>query len=368
MYDIVGKRRWYFLFSALITIPGLVFIVLGGLKPTVDFTGGTVWQVRFADRPSAGRGAGRARAARPPGGHRHGRSQTATCRSARTRSTCCRRRPRRPIPSVVPSASASAPRAAVGASAATATSTATARRRQRRASTHARAESCGKRVTGRPSRRARPFDTLRTALVARFGAAETASATTVGPAHRRRPDPQLGHPHHRRRALHPRLPVVPLRIPIRHGRHRGAPPRRDRGGGHLRDARLLLRARVRRPVRDGAAHDHRLQRPRHDRGLRPHPGEPHPPRRGAVRRHRQPLDPADPGPLDQHQPDGHRDAHRAAAARPGHRSGPSPWRSSSASSPGPTRRSSTPARSWWPGTSGTRAAGHARAPAGRSAR
>ena len=22
MYDIVGKRRWYFLFSALITIPG----------------------------------------------------------------------------------------------------------------------------------------------------------------------------------------------------------------------------------------------------------------------------------------------------------------------------------------------------------
>jgi nitrate/nitrite transporter NarK len=31
MFDIVGKRRWYFLFSALITIPGLVFIVLGVL-------------------------------------------------------------------------------------------------------------------------------------------------------------------------------------------------------------------------------------------------------------------------------------------------------------------------------------------------
>ncbi len=52
MYDIVGKRRWYFLFSALITIPGLIFIVLGGLKPSVDFTGGTVWQVRYADDPS----------------------------------------------------------------------------------------------------------------------------------------------------------------------------------------------------------------------------------------------------------------------------------------------------------------------------
>jgi preprotein translocase SecF subunit len=53
MYDIVGKRRWYFLFSALITIPGLIFIALGGLKPSIDFTGGTVWQVRFLDDPTA---------------------------------------------------------------------------------------------------------------------------------------------------------------------------------------------------------------------------------------------------------------------------------------------------------------------------
>jgi len=52
MYDIVGKRRWYFLFSALITIPGLIFIALGGLKPSIDFTGGTVWQVRFGDDPT----------------------------------------------------------------------------------------------------------------------------------------------------------------------------------------------------------------------------------------------------------------------------------------------------------------------------
>ena len=51
MYDIVGKRRWYFLFSALLTIPGLIFIALGVLKPSIDFTGGTVWQVRFADDP-----------------------------------------------------------------------------------------------------------------------------------------------------------------------------------------------------------------------------------------------------------------------------------------------------------------------------
>jgi preprotein translocase subunit SecF len=49
--DIVGKRRWYFAFSALITIPGLIFIIAGGLKPSVDFTGGTVWQVRYAEDP-----------------------------------------------------------------------------------------------------------------------------------------------------------------------------------------------------------------------------------------------------------------------------------------------------------------------------
>jgi preprotein translocase SecF subunit len=51
MYDIVGKRNWYFAFSALITIPGLTFIALGGLRPSVDFTGGTVWQARYADEP-----------------------------------------------------------------------------------------------------------------------------------------------------------------------------------------------------------------------------------------------------------------------------------------------------------------------------
>ena len=53
MYDIVGKRRWYFLFSALITIPGIVFILLGGLKPSIDYTGGTIWAVKFANNPTA---------------------------------------------------------------------------------------------------------------------------------------------------------------------------------------------------------------------------------------------------------------------------------------------------------------------------
>ena len=54
MYDIVGKRKLWFAISALLTIPGLFFIVLGGLRPSIDFTGGTEWEVRYAEQPTAG--------------------------------------------------------------------------------------------------------------------------------------------------------------------------------------------------------------------------------------------------------------------------------------------------------------------------
>jgi preprotein translocase subunit SecF len=53
VYDIVGKRNLWFAISALLTLPGLLFIILGGLKPSIDFTGGTEWEVRYADEPSA---------------------------------------------------------------------------------------------------------------------------------------------------------------------------------------------------------------------------------------------------------------------------------------------------------------------------
>ncbi|MET1232117.1 MAG: protein translocase subunit SecF [Candidatus Limnocylindrales bacterium] len=62
MFDIVGKRRWFFLFSALITIPGIIFIILTpltegriGLNFSIDYTGGTIWEVHFAQgAPDAG--------------------------------------------------------------------------------------------------------------------------------------------------------------------------------------------------------------------------------------------------------------------------------------------------------------------------
>jgi preprotein translocase subunit SecF len=45
--NIIGKRYWFFGLSLLIIIPGLVALALGGLKPSIDFTGGTMLEVLF---------------------------------------------------------------------------------------------------------------------------------------------------------------------------------------------------------------------------------------------------------------------------------------------------------------------------------
>jgi preprotein translocase SecF subunit len=54
VFDIIGKRNWFFALSLVVTIPGLIFILLGpitggkaGLQFAIDFTGGTVWTIRF---------------------------------------------------------------------------------------------------------------------------------------------------------------------------------------------------------------------------------------------------------------------------------------------------------------------------------
>ena len=57
MLDIVGKRGWYFLISALIIIPGLISMIASpgwisggsGLKAGIDFTSGSVMNVSFAN-------------------------------------------------------------------------------------------------------------------------------------------------------------------------------------------------------------------------------------------------------------------------------------------------------------------------------
>ena len=52
MFDIIAKRRWFYAVSLAITIPGLFFILLTpltqyGLQFTIDYIGGTKWEIRF---------------------------------------------------------------------------------------------------------------------------------------------------------------------------------------------------------------------------------------------------------------------------------------------------------------------------------
>lgn len=47
MIDIVGKKLWYFSFSALIIIPGIISLFFWGLNLGIDFTGGTLLEYEF---------------------------------------------------------------------------------------------------------------------------------------------------------------------------------------------------------------------------------------------------------------------------------------------------------------------------------
>jgi len=160
MYDIVGKKRWYFLFSALITIPGLIFVLLGGLKPTIDFTGGTTWDVEYASHPSqqvvhqalVALGHPEAQVTRSPLGGNLLRIRTA---------------PVDLLPPSTPAPSASLAAASTAASA-SATPKATP-------TPTPKASASPAVVPGTP------FDDLEKALVARFGQATVRSVTTVGP-------------------------------------------------------------------------------------------------------------------------------------------------------------------------------------------
>src|SRR3954462_13358284 len=53
MGKIVSRRYWWFLISLLIIIPGLVSLSLYGLRPSIDFSGGALWDVYFSDKQSS---------------------------------------------------------------------------------------------------------------------------------------------------------------------------------------------------------------------------------------------------------------------------------------------------------------------------
>ena len=44
-YDFVGKRRRFFIVSGAVILVGLVFLGIRGLNFSIDFKGGTVWEV-----------------------------------------------------------------------------------------------------------------------------------------------------------------------------------------------------------------------------------------------------------------------------------------------------------------------------------
>lgn len=51
--DFVGKRNWFFLFSFLIILPGVVFLIINpGLRMGIDFTGGSTMTINFSSAVS----------------------------------------------------------------------------------------------------------------------------------------------------------------------------------------------------------------------------------------------------------------------------------------------------------------------------
>jgi preprotein translocase subunit SecF len=53
MPNLVSKRGWFYLLSLVLVLPGLIFIVLGGLRFGIDFTGGSSWDLYFKTAPAS---------------------------------------------------------------------------------------------------------------------------------------------------------------------------------------------------------------------------------------------------------------------------------------------------------------------------
>src|SRR5438270_9838534 len=53
LFRFVERKFWYFALSALLIVPGVFFLAIGGLKPGIEFKGGTLLDTRFTAAPSA---------------------------------------------------------------------------------------------------------------------------------------------------------------------------------------------------------------------------------------------------------------------------------------------------------------------------
>lgn len=52
MFDIIGKKWFYFIFSGLIIVPGIISLLLFGIRPAIDFTGGTLLELGIRKQES----------------------------------------------------------------------------------------------------------------------------------------------------------------------------------------------------------------------------------------------------------------------------------------------------------------------------
>jgi len=52
--NIIGKRFWFFLISAVIIVPGIISLAIFGLEPGIDFSSGTTMTLRFSPEVDQG--------------------------------------------------------------------------------------------------------------------------------------------------------------------------------------------------------------------------------------------------------------------------------------------------------------------------
>ena len=52
MIHFVERKRLYFILSGLLIVPGVIFLLLGGLKPGIEFKGGTLLDAHFTTSPA----------------------------------------------------------------------------------------------------------------------------------------------------------------------------------------------------------------------------------------------------------------------------------------------------------------------------
>jgi len=69
LFKVVERKWWYFLASALLIVPGVIFLSIGGLRPGIEFKGGSLLEADALRRRGASdRGARGPRAPRRGGG------------------------------------------------------------------------------------------------------------------------------------------------------------------------------------------------------------------------------------------------------------------------------------------------------------